>query len=260
MAPRGICSHASPETGRCVQNGGVAQYEGAAVVPDREIERLLAPAVTEAAALRSQPVGVTLETPLRRGDNALRSPLGQLFVEAMRQAASSDIAINNTNGGLRADLPAGTLLYGSLFRTFPFDNQLVVLRLRAAEVSRVIAAELRRRSPRVSVAGPRVVATCTAGRLRVRLHGETGPIVDDAVLRVATTDFLALDGDGVFTQVAAPDGLPVQAGPLVRDAVADWLRTRGGTLTAAEFAKLGASVWTLPGPPPLGCSRGTRSE
>jgi 5'-nucleotidase len=256
MPPRDICSRANPQTGRCVQKGPIARYEGADVAYDPGIERLLAPAVAEAAALRSKPVGVTLETPLRRGDDALRSALGQLFVEAMRDGAKSDVAINNTDGGLRADLPAGTLLYGSLFRAFPFDNQLVTLRLRAADVSRMLAAELRRRSARISVAGPRVVASCASGALRVRLQGDSGPIADDAMLRVATTDFLVLGGDSVFPAVAPPGGFEVPAGgPLVRDVVADWLRARGGRLSDADFSRLGASAWTLPGPRPLNCSR-----
>jgi 2',3'-cyclic-nucleotide 2'-phosphodiesterase (5'-nucleotidase family) len=254
--PHEICSRVSTRTARCVQNGPIARYEGADVVPDREIERLLAPAVAEAAALRAKPVGVTLETPMRRGDDALRSSLGQLFVEAMRQAAKSDVAINNTDGGLRADLPAGPLLYGSLFRTFPFDNQLVVLRVRAADVSRVIAAELRRRSPRVSVSGPRVVASCAGGTLRVRLQGDNGPIADDSMLRVATTDFLALGGDGVFAPVAPSRDFQASGDdPLVRDVVADWLRARAGRLGEPEFTRRAASAWTLPGPLPLNCSR-----
>jgi 2',3'-cyclic-nucleotide 2'-phosphodiesterase (5'-nucleotidase family) len=254
MAPREICLRANRQTARCVQLGRVARYEGADVVPDREIEKLLAPAIAEAAALRAKPVGVTLDTPMRRGDDGLQSPLGQLFVEAMRQAAKSDMAINNTNGGLRADLPAGALNYGSLFRAFPFDNQLVTLRLRAAEVSRVLAAELRRRSLRMSVSGARVAASCAGGTLRVRLHGDSGPIADDTVLRVATTDFLALGGDGLFAPVAPPGGHKVGEGPLVRDSVADWLRARAGRLGEAEFTRRAASAWTLPGPLPLNCS------
>ena len=173
----------------------------------------------------------------------------------MRQAAKTDMAINNTDGGLRADLPAGTLLYGSLFRTFPFDNQLVTVRLRAADVSRLLAAELGRPSTRFSVAGPRLVASCAAGELRVQLQGDSGPIADETMLRVATTDFLVLGGDGVFSSVAPPGGFQVAAdGPLVREVVADWLRARGGRLSEADFGQLGASAWTLPGPRPLNCS------
>ena len=255
MAPRNICARANRQSARCVQQGPVARYEGADVAPDRAIEQLLAPAAAEAAALRAKPIGVVLDTPFRQGDDGLESPLGQLFVEAMRQTAESDVAINNTNGGLRADLPAGTLNYGRLFRTFPFDNQLVTLRLRAADVSRVLASELRRRSLRVSVSGVRVVASCAGGTLRVRLHADSGPIADGTVLRVATTDFLALGGEGLFAPVAPPGGFQVGDGPVVRDAVADWLRARGGRLGDSEFTRRAASTWTLPGPLPLNCSR-----
>ena len=256
LAPRDICSRANPQTARCVRQGPIARYEGADVVSDPAMERLLSAAVADATALRSKPLGITLDTPLRRGDNALQSPLGQLFAEAMRQAAKSDLAIHNTNGGLRADLPAGPLTYGSLFRTFPFDNQLVVLQLRAAEVSRVLAAELQRRIPRVSVSGPRVVAGCASGSLRVRLHGDSGPISDETVLRVATTDFIATGGDGLFSSIAPRGGYPVpENGPLVRDAIADWLRARGGRLDADDFTRRGAAAWTLPSPTPLDCSR-----
>jgi 5'-nucleotidase len=255
MPPRDICARVSQQSARCVRQGPIARYEGADVAPDRAIEKLLAPAVAEAAALRAKPVGVVLDMPMRRGDDGLESPLGQLFVEAMRQAAKSDVAINNTNGGLRADVPAGVLTYGRLFRTFPFDNQLVTLSLRAAAVSRVLEAQLRRRSVGVSVTGARVVATCVGGALRARLHGDSGPIADDRVLRVATTDFLALGGEGLFAPVAPRGGFSVGDGPLVRDVVADWLRARGGRLGEAEFTQRAASSWSLPGPLPLNCSR-----
>ena len=44
-------------------------------------------------------------------------------------------------------------------------------------------------------------------------------------------------------------------GPLLRDAVADWLRARGGRFSEAELARRSASLWTLPGPPPVTCSQ-----
>jgi len=255
MAPTNICSRANGRTGQCASQGAVVQYEGAAVVSDSAIERLLAPAADEARALQAKPLGVVLETPIGRGDDGPRSPLGQLFVDAMRQVAKGDVAVNNSNGGLRADFPAGPLTYGRLFRTMPFDNQLVTLQVRAADLSRVLVAELRRRTPRLSVSGVRVEATCKGESLRVRLHGDSGPIRDDTVLRVVTSDFLALGGDSILAAAAPPGGFQISSdGPLLRDAVADWLRARGGRLNEAELARRSASLWTLPKPPPLDCS------
>jgi hypothetical protein len=138
----------------------------------------------------------------------------------------------------------------------PFDNQLVTLRLRAADLSRVIASDLRRRAPRLSLSGVRVEASCAGGVLRVRLHGDSGAIAEDTMLRVVTSDFLALGGDAILADAAPPGGFQVGSdGPLLRDAVGDWLRSRGGRLNEAELARRSASVWTLPGPPPLNCSR-----
>jgi 5'-nucleotidase len=255
-SPTNICSRVNERTGQCTPQGPQARYEGAAIVADRRIEQLLAPAVDEARALQSKPLGVVLDTPIDRGDDGPRSPLGQLFVDAMREAANGDVAVNNSNGGLRADFPAGPLTYGRLFRTMPFDNQLVTLQLRAADLSRVLVADLRRRMPSLSVSGVRVEASCMGGAPRVRLRGDSGPIRDDAMLRVVTTDFLALGGDALLAAAAPPGGFQLSSdGPLVRDAVADWLRARGGRLNEAELARRSASLWSLPGPPPMTCSR-----
>ena len=256
MAPTNICARASAGPGQCRAQGPTARYEGAEVVSDAAIARLLAPAADEARAFQSTRLGVFLDTAIRRGDDGPRSALGQLFVDAMRQAAKGDVAINNSNGGLRADFPAGPLTYGRLFRTMPFDNQLVTLRMRAADLSRVLAGELRRRTPRLSVSGVRVEALCTGGSTRIRLHGDAGPIADDTVLRVVTSDFLALGGDSILAAAAPSGGFQIPPdGPLLRDAVADWLRARGGRFNEADLARRSASLWTLPGPPPVTCSR-----
>ena len=255
-APTNICSRVNERTGQCTPQGPPARYEGAAIVADRRLEQLLAPAVDEARALQSKPLGVVLDTPIDRGADGPRSPLGQLFVDAMRQAANGDVAVNNSNGGLRADFAAGPLTYGRLFRTMPFDNQLVTLQLRAADLSRVLVADLRRRTPNLSVSGVRVEASCMGGALRVRLHRDAGPIRDDAMLRVVTTDFLALGGDAILAAATPAGGFRIGGdGPLLRDAVADWLIARGGRIGEGELRKRAASVWTLPGPPPLNCSR-----
>ena len=88
------------------------------------------------------------------------------------------------------------------------------------------------------------------------MRSESGPIQDDTVLRVVTSDFLALGGDSILAVAAPPGGFPISSdGPLLRDAVADWLQARGGRIDEAELARRSASLWTLPGPPPITCSQ-----
>ena len=88
------------------------------------------------------------------------------------------------------------------------------------------------------------------------LQGASGALAPDATLRVASTDFLAMGGDTILAPAAPPGGLQVsEEGVLLRDAVDGWLRARGGRLNECELTKRAASIWTLPGPPPLNCSR-----
>src|SRR5262249_23567395 len=116
-------------------------YEGAAVAPDAKIEAVLAPAVEGARALKASPVGITLGTPIRRAGSP-ESPLGNFFTDAYLAAVpGADVAFNNTSGGLRADLPAGPLSYGSLFEVMPFDNRVVTFRLSGAELRKIVLGQ-----------------------------------------------------------------------------------------------------------------------
>ena len=82
-----------------------------------------------------------LETPIRRLVPA--SPLGNLVTDAYLAAVpGADVALNNSGGGLRADLPAGPLTYGSVFEVMPFDNLLVSLRLTGRQLRQVFSAAI----------------------------------------------------------------------------------------------------------------------
>jgi hypothetical protein len=67
------------------------------------------------------------------------------------------------------------------------------------------------------------------------------------MLAVMTTDFLATGGDDVFTPVIPEDGFPLATSALlVREAIADWMRQRGGTLDADTFSDAGNPKWNFP--------------
>jgi hypothetical protein len=87
----------------------------------------------------------------------------------------------------------------------------------------------------LGVAGLRVEASCRGAALTVGLRRPSGQLVADAeVIEVATTDFLAIGP--LFAEVVAVGGpeIPVDA-PIVRDAIADWLRARGGRIDPATL-------------------------
>jgi 2',3'-cyclic-nucleotide 2'-phosphodiesterase (5'-nucleotidase family) len=86
--------------------------------PVRALVRRSTAAVAE---LVGRPVAEVAEA-MRRGPGE-QYALGHLLADAQRWAGRGDVAVMN-NGGIRADLRAGTATYGSLFEVQPFGNVL----------------------------------------------------------------------------------------------------------------------------------------
>jgi 5'-nucleotidase len=229
------------------------------VTPDPAIAKVIAPAADAAVAQKRTLLGVTLDTPVHIAE-AGNSPLGNLFTDAYLAAVpGADVAINNTDGGLRTDLPAGPLTYGAVFEVMPFDNRLVSFRLTGAELRTVLETQLRAGAPLVGVAGLRARATCRGGAIHVALLRPNGARVRDSErLLVATTDFLATGGDRIFEPVTPSGGFAIvhDAGE-ARDIVVEWLRKRGGTLREDQLIDAANPRWVLPGPQPLTCPAGS---
>ena len=253
--PHALCGLSS-EAPACADE----RYEGAPVVPDASLEARLAPAVRAAAAQREQPLGVTLAAPFTRAGGA-ETPLGNLLADLLRERApgGADVGLVN-GGGIRTALPAGPLTYGALYETFPFDNRFAVLELRGAELRRVLAANLSASESLLSISGVRVEARCRGAVLDVRVlrQGPRGerPIRDAERLRVATSDFVATGGDALLASLASPANLTLHDdGPTIRDASAEALRARGGTLRPDDPAIFDPSRprWAHPGTRPMRC-------
>jgi 2',3'-cyclic-nucleotide 2'-phosphodiesterase (5'-nucleotidase family) len=254
--PHALCG-LSPEAPACADE----RYEGAPVVPDAALEARLAPAFRAAAAQREQALGVTLAAPFARSGGA-ESPLGNLLADLLRAQApgGADVALVN-GGGIRTALPAGPLNYGALYETFPFDNRFAVLELRGAELRRVLAANLSASESLLSISGVRVEARCRGAVLDVRVlrQGPRGerPIGDAERLRVATSDFVATGGDALLASLASPANLTLHDdGPTIRDASAEALRARGGTLRPDDPAIFDPARprWVHAGSRPVRCT------
>ena len=260
--PRDVCARVYEGTTRCdAQAAGnralvPAEYEGRPVSADSAIARVIAPAVERVKAHAGESLGVVLDTPIRAALIGTESPLGNLFTDAMLAAIPDvDIAINNTRGGLRADLARGPLTYGRLYETFPFDNRLVRLELSGAELRRVFEMQLGEGRALPGIAGVRVAASCRNNRLAIVMTRTSGRTIrDDDRLVVVTHSFLATGGDRLLTPVMPPGGFPLDDDlPLVRDVVADWLEDRGGRLRETQLINTAQPRWRYSGTLPLVC-------
>lgn len=249
--PQMLCRAGSAQTGDCEPG----RYEGQTVTPDTDIAARLAPALAEEDAARARPIGITLSAPFRRA-YARESALGNLFADLMREATGAEVAITN-GGGLRADLPAGPLRYGSLYEAMPFDNRFARLEVSAAALADVVGRNLRGERGFLSVSGLRVQARCEAGALRVSLAWPDGRAIEpDRLIALATSDFLATGGDGLELSSAsahADDARPEDDVEMVRDGMARRLAARGGRLDPDEVYRADERRVVYPGARPLRC-------
>ena len=230
------------------------EYEGKQVVFDREIEAMIAPAEAAAEKLEKQPLGVTLSAPVEKSYDR-ESAEGNLFTDLMLAARTdADVAVTN-GGGLRAVLPAGPLTYGSLYEAMPFDNRFAVVKLEGRHVRKLITNNLLGGGAILSWGGLTAQAACKDGRLDVVIRDRAGKVVtDDRALTLVTSDFLASGGDGLIGRLKLPEGSVTMTDTIIRDAMADALRARGGTLAPAQVYDPAKPRMDYPGTRPVSCA------
>jgi 2',3'-cyclic-nucleotide 2'-phosphodiesterase (5'-nucleotidase family) len=224
-------------------------YEGAKVQPSAEIARVIQPAVDRASVLRTQPLGVTLQQPFRAA-YLEESSLGNLVASLMLEMApDADVAITNA-GGLRADLPQGPLVYGSLYDALPFDNRPARVTMTGRSLAEMFRRNLGGRRGILSIAGAQVDTRCGPGGIEVRLFrvdraGRRGKLIrEDERVVVLTSDFLATGGDQFDTQSTVTLS---ESAPPIRESIADLLRKRGGVLRPDDWLRPKQPRITLPG-------------
>ena len=231
-----------------------APYAGRPTTADTVVTQIAVDAIDTAKQLRQREIGVTLERAFTLEGNP-ESALGNLFTDALLQSFDADVAIHNVAGGLRTDLPAGNLTFGSIYEISPFENRIVILELTGAELRRVIAAQAPRGNRSIGFSGMRVQVHCDDETMRLAMRRTDDSVIEDNdVVRVVANDYVALGGDNVLAPIMPPAGFALDDSlPLTRDTFVEWLRQRGGTLDPADFLTDHAPKWTRPARVPSSC-------
>jgi 5'-nucleotidase len=229
-------------------------YEGKQVVFDRDVAALIAPAEAAAEKLERQPLGITLTAPIEKSYDR-ESALGNLFADLMRAAwPACDVALTN-GGALRADLPAGPLTYGAFYEAMPFDNRFAVVRVEGRHLRKMVSNNLLGGGAILSWGGLTAKATCKDGRLEVVLKDRAGKVItDERTFTILTSDFLASGGDGLIGRLKLPEGSVTMTDVIIRDAMADALRARGGTLSPVQVYDPAHPRMDYPGTRPVSCT------
>jgi len=143
-----------------------------------------------------------------------------------------DIAIQN-GGGARAPWKAGKITLGDVFTMMPFDNRLVVLQLKGAEIIDLFTT-LAPSEQAQGIAGARVAVN---KKQLVKLEVGGKPVNPDAMYAVATSNYLAKGMDNM-TALTRRDSL-WDSGLLIRDIYVEAVQD-AGTIHAAVDGR-----WTI---------------
>ncbi len=189
-----------------------------AVAPDPAIASLLAPHLRAAEARGNEPI-TTLSEPLsasRGGDRRL----GGLIADAMRALARADVGLHNP-GGVRADLPGGTVSYADVYRVMPFNNAVVRVTLTGRQLRQLAeraGARYYYSNLQVDYGAP----TSRGRSVRSMRFADGTPFHEDRSYSLATSDYLADGGDAMTMLTTLPrEALGVQ----LVDALVGHLRT-----------------------------------
>jgi 2',3'-cyclic-nucleotide 2'-phosphodiesterase (5'-nucleotidase family) len=142
-----------------------------------------------------------------RGTRERETNLGNLLTDRLRQETGAEVAILN-GGGIRADIPAGSIRVRQIMDVLPFNNFPVVLRLTGSEIKELLEHGVSEagghggKFPQVSGVVFVYRTASPSGRrvFQVEIGGQ--PLEPERLYTVATNDFLAAGGDGyaVFKQ------------------------------------------------------------
>jgi 5'-nucleotidase len=199
-------------------------FEGKTIAPDPKLAALLDPYLQRVNAKRNEKTGIRTATKLTRSYE-VESQVGDLLADALREAGKADIAIINS-GGIRADLPAGDLIYRDVFEVAPFDNFVSVVQMTGAELAEALQVNASGDRGLLQVSGIRYVKDKTqdpAHRVTSVTLANGQPLDPNATYRVAMLDFLSNGGDGLLPvmQKIPKDRITVDQNRPFRDVIID---------------------------------------
>ena len=236
--PRMLCEGEDAKGGNAMPAAQcrAGDYEGKPVVADAGVQKIADEAAATAAPKRNEKLGVTLTSVVAKS-YGLESAEGNWFTDLMLATQPVHVALTN-GGGLRADLPAGELTYGALYEAMPFDNRFAHVDLKGAHIRRLISTNLQRGGAILSWGGLTAKARCRGGKLEVDVKVGGKPLDDNASYKLVTSDFLASGGDGLIGRLKLPEGSVVVTNDIIRDVLADHLRSLEGAKATVDPARL----------------------
>jgi 2',3'-cyclic-nucleotide 2'-phosphodiesterase/3'-nucleotidase len=153
------------------------------------------------------------------------SDVGNLFADILRSVSGAEVSFIHS-GSLRKDLPEGDVARVDILDTYPFVDDIVVLRMTGDQIRRVLEQSLTLERGLLQVSGIEIVYDLSKPEKRrlVSMKREGSPIEADEQIDVVVSGFLAEGGDlyDAFAEAARLRTLGK-----VSDVVIDYFKTGG---------------------------------
>ncbi len=151
------------------------------------------------------------------------SDVGNLFADILRSVSGADVGFIHS-GSLRKDLPEGDVARVDILDTYPFVDDVVVLRMTAEQIRRVLEQSLTLERGLLQVSGIEIVYDLSKSEKRrlVSMKREGSPIEADEQIDVVVSGFLAEGGD---LYDAFPEAVRLRTLGKVSDVVIDYFKT-----------------------------------
>jgi 5'-nucleotidase/UDP-sugar diphosphatase len=176
------------------------RYIGTEIKEDQRLLDLLKPYAAKVDGILSEVIG-TAEALFPQGNvRKEETALGNLVADSMlwqTKYLNTDFAIQN-GGGIRADLPGGTITKKTIYEILPFDNSVAVVSIKGSDLlplfDYLATTPGKGAFPQVSEGISFTINTIAGKCEDILINGE--PIDPNRIYRVATNSFLAVGGDG----------------------------------------------------------------
>ena len=194
---------------------------------------VLTPYADRVESILSEVIGESKGTYFNKNVRKQETELGDLVSDAMlwfTENLKPDFAIQN-GGGIRADLPEGEITKKLIYEILPFDNSIMVLKLKGSQVIELfdyVATIPNGKGAFAQVSeGVRFTLNYASQKCEnITINGK--PIDPEKIYTIATNSYMAGGGDGYSIFKKAIDRYDTSA--FQRDALIEYIIKLGGTL------------------------------
>ena len=172
--------------------GALVDVSGSTLEPDAALANTLDALKKKNEATLGETIGTTTA-----GIKAGSPEMSRWIAGSIRESLKVDAAIVNKKG-IRQDLPPGKITKGSVYAVLPFENAVVTLKLKGADLQAALANQ------------------------NILSDGPKGKIDPAKIYDVATLDYLYFGGDGLELEKA--DHEPGETGRVWQTPVIEWTK------------------------------------